>query len=118
MEIRLRLDGDDGRELLSLYRWLRQDPDVTRNGRVSLVPTASRPGEMGGAYEAVSAQIGHVIALAGLIIAYRGWSDTRRKDRRPVARIERDGVAVELEGASADDVRRVAQALGMPDEPR
>ncbi|PGH50010.1 hypothetical protein [Streptomyces sp. Ru87] len=116
MQVQIVVDGTDGdQSLTSLYRWLLQDPEVTRDAVV--LPVADRPGtgEMGGAFEVLNAVLTHAVALGGLAVSCAAWRASR--PRAPVIRIERDGVTVTVEDGSPDTVRRVVEALDGP-EPR
>jgi hypothetical protein len=111
VDCRIRIDGDDeGQELLSLHRWLADDPDVTSQAVLRLEPRAATGfGEMGGAFDAVVAVLSDGIALGSLIVAYQSWRDSR--PRPPAVSIECRGTVVSLADGSPGTVRRLVEAL-------
>jgi hypothetical protein len=111
LDCRILIDGDDeGQDLMSLHRWLTDDPEVARQAVVRLEPgAAARPGEMGGAFDAVIAVLSDGIALGSLIVAYLSWRDTR--PRPPAVSIECGGTVVNLTDGSPETVSRMVAAL-------
>ncbi|QKW11177.1 hypothetical protein HUT18_26290 [Streptomyces sp. NA04227] len=103
--------------MLSLYRWLGSDPEVTEGGGLSLAPRVPS-GEgagldlMGPAPEVVEAVCNGAVQLAQLALAVATWRLSR--PRAPQVRIERDGVTVTVEGAGTEAVERVLRALEAP----
>jgi len=113
VQVKIVVQGDDGDQLLtSLYRWLAQDPEVTRDAAILPVATPPAAGEMGGAFEVINAVLTHTIALGGLALSCAAWRASR--PHAPVLRIERNGVAVTVEDGSPETVRRVIDALDDP----
>ncbi|MFF5551546.1 effector-associated constant component EACC1 [Streptomyces olivaceoviridis] len=113
MQVKIVVESEDGDgSLTSLYRWLAEDPEVTRDASVLPVATPPGAGEMGGAFEVINAVLTHAIALGGLAVSCAAWRASRT--HAPVIRIERDGVTVTVENDSPDTVRRVIDALGDP----
>jgi hypothetical protein len=106
----ISLEVDDEDSLRMLYRWLRED-EIRRAVPVTLTPTAPRPGEMGAAFEMISAVVSNGIALGGLLVAVASWRGSR--PRPPRVRIRHGDTVVELDG-SPDEIRRVLDALDPP----
>ncbi|MEV4508310.1 hypothetical protein AB0K00_05060 [Dactylosporangium sp. NPDC049525] len=106
----ISLEVDDEESLRMLYRWLRDD-EIRRTVPVTLAPTPPRPGEMGAAFEVISAVVSNGIALGGLLVAVASWRGSR--PRAPRVRIRHGGTVVELDG-SPDEIRRVVDALDPP----
>jgi Effector Associated Constant Component 1 len=113
VELRITpLEPVNDQELVSLYRWLSRDAALGRHGRVSLETVTRRPGEMGGAFDVINAVFADASALAGiggLLLSYRTWRDTR--SQAPRVRIEKDGVTIEVENGSEEEVRRIVRTL-------
>ncbi|MEU5164372.1 hypothetical protein AB0G74_32795 [Streptomyces sp. NPDC020875] len=113
--MRVSVTVDDGHggagNPLELFRWLSMDPDLKTTARLTLRPAPPGPGEMGGAFEIVSAVLGHTLALSGLVVAVANWRATRGGDRAPGVRIERGGVVVEVRDGSPETVERITRAL-------
>ncbi|MFE4369113.1 hypothetical protein ACFRMN_12870 [Streptomyces sp. NPDC056835] len=117
MQVAIVIDGEadaesDDQPLTSLYRWLTQDPDVSRHAVISLVPEESRAGDMGGAFEVINAVVAQGIALGSLAVACATWRASR--SAAPVVRLERDGVTVTVEDGSPETVTRIVDALNRP----
>ncbi|MFE2498494.1 hypothetical protein ACFXKX_35460 [Streptomyces scopuliridis] len=117
MQVAIVIDGEGGGESddqlsTSLYRWLTQDPEVSRHATISLVPEESRAGDMGGALDVINAVVTHGIALGNLALAVATWRASR--PAAPVVRLERDGVTVTVEDGSPDTVSRIVDALNRP----
>ncbi|WP_327010979.1 hypothetical protein OHA72_29130 [Dactylosporangium sp. NBC_01737] len=106
----ISLEVDDEESLRMLYRWLRDD-EIRRTVPVTMVPTPPRPGEMGAAFEIISAVVSNGIALGGLLVAVASWRGSR--PRPPRVRIRHGATVVELDG-SPDEIRRVVDALDPP----
>ncbi|MFC5006479.1 hypothetical protein ACFPIJ_52755 [Dactylosporangium cerinum] len=106
----ISLEVDDEESLRMLYRWLRDD-EIRRTVPVTLTPTPPRPGEMGAAFEIISAVVSNGIALGGLLVAVASWRGSR--PRPPRVRIRHRDTVVELDG-SPDEIRRVVDALDPP----
>lgn len=100
MRIRFELSGSGSeQELRSLYQWLSDDRDL--RGRVRIVAEdETRPGEMGGAFDAVVAVLSTGAALGQLAVAYAAWRDSRNL---------RSAVTFVVRGGDEEAVRR---ALG------
>lgn len=110
MDLRISMDGDDEEALVSLQRWLADDPDLRRSSTFRLVPSRSGHGEMGPVFDVISAVVSDGTGLGSLIVAYLAWRDSR--PHAPAVRIERDGVVVSLTEHSAEAVGEVLDALG------
>ncbi|MEU3601430.1 hypothetical protein ABZ714_22325 [Streptomyces sp. NPDC006798] len=112
--MRVSVTVDDGHggagDPLELFRWLSLDPDLKTTARLTLRPAPPGRGEMGGAFEVVSAVLGHTLALSALVVAVANWRATRG-ERSPGVRIERDGVVVEVHDGSPETVERITRAL-------
>jgi Effector Associated Constant Component 1 len=113
VQVKIVVQGENGDHFLtSLYRWLAEDPEVTRDAAILPVATPPGAGEMGGAFEVINAVLTHAIALSGLAVSCAAWRASH--PHAPVIRIERDGVTVTVEDGSPDTIRRVIDALGSP----
>ncbi|MER6009622.1 effector-associated constant component EACC1 [Streptomyces bluensis] len=54
--MKIVVQGETGdQSLTSLYRWLAEDPEVTRDAAILSVATPPGAGEMGGAFEVINA---------------------------------------------------------------
>jgi Effector Associated Constant Component 1 len=84
------LDGD-GHDMVSLYNWLRSDPDV-RPVRVSL--DGSRPHGAMGAVDVISMTLDHATAISAVLIAFASWR--RSRPRPPDVTIRIDGTTVQV----------------------
>jgi hypothetical protein len=72
-DFRFEFDGGqdaDARALSSMYRWLRQDPDLCRELDVELV-SDPRPGQMG-AVDVLSVVLTQLTGIGGLAVAVAG----------------------------------------------
>ncbi len=108
----ISVDGQDNDPHVSieLLRWLSRDPDLRTEASMSLVPATVRPGEMGGAFEAINAVLSSGLTLAGVVVSVASWRDSKG-GRGPLVRIERDGVVVEVHDGSVETVERIVRAL-------
>lgn len=106
----ISLEVDDEESLRMLYRWLRDD-EIRRTVPVTLLPTPPRPGEMGAAFDIITAVVNNGIALGGLLVAVASWRGSR--PRPPRVRIRHRDTVVELDG-SPDEIRRIVDALDPP----
>lgn len=91
MKIRFTANGSDhDRDLRSFYTWLRDDR--TLRGLVELEPfdLQTRPGDMGGVFDAVVAVVSSGAAAGQLAISIREW----RRARQP-----RSVIVVVVDGA-------------------
>ena len=106
------VEADGGQTATSLYRWLSRDSRVTACAEVSLQSGGARPGEMGSVEDLITAVFADAGAMAGvgsLLVAYRAWRDTRT--RPPAITIEKDGVTVEVNEGSEQQIRQVLSAF-------
>jgi hypothetical protein len=109
-DYRILIDGDDeGQDLMSLYRWLTDDPDVTSQATLRIESRVATPGEMGGAFDAIIAVLSDGIALGSLIVAYQSWRDSR--PRQSSVSIEFHGAVVNLTDGTPETVKRIVEAL-------
>lgn len=116
MAIIIRVDGDDAEtELRSLHQWLLNDPDVLRHSQISLMQHEPRPGEMGGALEAVQLILDNGFQAMNFALAYATWRVNRRQ--RPRVIIEYGGAKVTLPDADADTIKKIVELLESGDRP-
>ncbi|MEU4515383.1 hypothetical protein AB0G05_38290 [Nonomuraea wenchangensis] len=116
LKIQIVVDQESGDrdDVGSLYRWLRQDPDVARD--VALSPGtagAHPPGRMGEAFEVINAVVDGALGLGNLLLAYMGWRDSRRAraDRPPVITVISGDVVLDISSATPDTVQAIVDAL-------
>ncbi|MFH8346098.1 hypothetical protein [Streptomyces sp. NPDC018045] len=110
MRIQVKLDeAESDLELRSLCEWLADDPAVGRSADVSLRKSATKPGEMGLAFEAVQLIVDSLFQLSSLAIAIDGWR--RAYAARPKMTVERNGVRVSFATADPDGARSILRAL-------
>ncbi|MER8047519.1 hypothetical protein [Streptomyces sp. NPDC094032] len=102
-------DFDEGRELRSLARWLRDDDAIRTTAIVELRSAPTPSGAMGNVFDAVQLTADSGFQLANLALAYVTWRAGRR--RPPAVTIEHEGVRVELDTADPDEVARLLAAL-------
>ncbi|BCB75160.1 hypothetical protein GCM10022251_34820 [Phytohabitans flavus] len=110
MRALITVDGG-GDELagVSLYRWLRDDPQVARDASVSFEPSSS--GSTMGGFEVIQAIVANSLGLGSLVVSFLAWRDSRPRPVLPVIRLQVGEVAVTVEGLGPDEVRRVVDAL-------
>ncbi|MFI5845605.1 hypothetical protein ACIA8K_38465 [Catenuloplanes sp. NPDC051500] len=72
----IALVDDQVQELSSLYAWLQSDDEF--RGRVTAIAKDLRPGEMGGATDALVVALGAGGAISVLVSAVSGWLTARR----------------------------------------
>ncbi|MET7426693.1 hypothetical protein [Dactylosporangium sp. NPDC005555] len=112
VEVQINVDaGDDEEALVSFYRWLLEDPEVSRLADVSMAMRTPSPEMMGGV-EVISVVASNAIALGSLVVAFLSWRDSRPRRSVPIARLERGDVTVTIEGGSADEIRAIIAAVG------
>ncbi len=117
MEVQISVDaGDDEEALASFYRWLLEDPEVSRLADVSMAARTPSTETMGGV-EVISAVASNAIALGSLGVAFLAWRDARPRRSVPVARLERGDVTITIEGGSADEIRSIIDAVGSQEQP-
>jgi hypothetical protein len=111
VQARLNVENSpDGAELTSLYRWLRDDPDVRRDAKLTAVSTPAQRGDMGGALELVNVVLSNSIALSSLVVAVASWIGSRRTSS-PVVRLEYNGVTVTIDTDSPEAIEAVLRGL-------
>ncbi|MFG2130960.1 hypothetical protein ACGFNV_24520 [Streptomyces sp. NPDC048751] len=117
MELSLTLaDGENtGDQLASLYRWLRQDPDITDHIDVRHGQGTAPPGTMSGTLEVINLAVSNTLALANLFVAVGAWRGTRRG--APEVRVERDGLVLTVTGDDPEKVRALIADLGTANRP-
>ncbi|MGK5530773.1 effector-associated constant component EACC1 [Streptomyces sp. URMC 129] len=101
---------EDEAELLSLVRWLRQDPELTGTATVKLVEGEQPPGTMGGVLEAVHVIAGDVVTVAGLAVSVATWLSSRTKQRSRTIRLDGQDRVLPPD-ATVDDVRALLREL-------
>jgi hypothetical protein len=110
--IRVSVDGSHGNvdesssALTSLFRWLRQDG--TLGAELRLV-SREDPEAQGGAFDLINVLLNDGVGVGGLVLSYATWRQAHRSKAK--VRFERDGVTVEMEDASPETLRRIAEAL-------
>lgn len=110
MELKIHVTGDEGGlGLTSLYQWLIQDPDVRQSADLRLEPAAGETGEMGIAFDAITAIVSNGIALGSLIVAYMTWRDSRVKS--PQVSIQNTHIAFTLNDSTPETVSYLVEAL-------
>lgn len=102
----VRIVMDDA-SAASLYRWLAQDREVTRDVALSL--GEGRPEDMGGALEVINVVLSNSIALTSLITSLATWRASRRPPVKVV--VERGNIRVAIEGDSSEEVESLVKAL-------
>jgi hypothetical protein len=109
--IYIRVAGDDSeRELRSLFGWLRDEPDLRRSARISVVPGAPDTASMGSALEAIELVTGSGFQAHNLALAYSTWRANRTNASKVT--IEHDGTKIELAETDADEVAKIIRLLG------
>ena len=110
MPIQIRMTGPDAdRELSSLYAWLREEPDIRRHARMSLIGPEPGPSDMGAAFDVIQLVVGSGFQTLNLALAYATWHATRPS--HPQVTIERDDARITLDGAEPDTVDAIVRAL-------
>jgi membrane-associated two-gene conflict system component 1 (EACC1) len=110
MQIEIRMAGRDADQLLaSLYEWFREDPDIRRYARVSLMTAEPEPDEMGATFEVIQLIVDSGFQVLNLALAYANWRGTQRGN--PHVTIDRDGTRVSLTDADPDVVEKIVRAL-------
>ncbi|WP_326950675.1 hypothetical protein OG439_18940 [Amycolatopsis sp. NBC_01307] len=106
--ITVRPDREPG----SLWRWLGDDPDAH-----ALLTGFGGPAddEQQGTFEVINTVVANGLALSSLVVAVAGWRD-RRRAVPPTVTLERDGVVIDVTGASAAEIAAIARALGIPED--
>lgn len=110
MPIQIRMTGRDAdRELSSLYAWLREEPNIRRHARMSLMGPEPGPSEMGAAFDVIQLVVDSGFQTLNLALAYAAWRATR--PGHPQVTIERDDIKITLDDAGPDTVDAIVQAL-------
>jgi hypothetical protein len=109
MHIQIRVeDASDAWWLPSLYRWLRDDQDVSAAAELTL----SRPGDpssQGAVFDVINAVISQGIGAGGLAVAYATWRGAHRS--APAVTFSCDKVTVTVTDASPETIRNIVEAL-------
>jgi hypothetical protein len=114
VQVRIQVEADDGRpDVLDLYRWMSEDPDVVPATDIALVGEDS-PGALG-ALEVIDAIVSDVTALGTLLMTIATWRDARARDA--VTRIERNGVSLRIESTDPQEIQRLMEQLAQAVEP-
>lgn len=117
MELKLYADSErnvgeapEGENLASLYRWLTDDPELQGSTRIDFAAAGGGElGRMGASLDVINVLLSNSIALAGLIVSYRAWRDSRSKPER--IRVEVGGVALRLDTASDKELEDLARRV-------
>jgi hypothetical protein len=97
----------DGHDLVSLYNWLRSDPDV-RPVRVGL--DSGRPHGSMGALDVINVTLDHITAISAVLIAFASWRQSR--PRPPDVTIRINGTTVQVpRDMPADELAGLIDAL-------
>jgi membrane-associated two-gene conflict system component 1 (EACC1) len=110
----IRVDADDtGAQTRALYRALRHDPDLAGGTRLSLQETGPPAAdELGPALDAVLAVVNGSAALGALIVSIASWREGRAL--KWTVSFEKDGLHLQMEGGSEDELRRIVRELEEP----
>ncbi|MBM7494085.1 hypothetical protein JOD64_005307 [Micromonospora luteifusca] len=103
----------DGEELGSLYRVLLQAPTVRGGAQLRLREAPPRPGEMGGAFEAIQLVVESAFQVANLVIAIAAWRSTRKPP--PTITIRIDSRSAEITSDQPEQIDRVIESLRDPE---
>ncbi|MFJ1767990.1 hypothetical protein ACIOD2_47275 [Amycolatopsis sp. NPDC088138] len=109
-EVLLSIDGDDPVDgLESLADWLRAEPEL--RGRITRVPAAPKPGELGGAEDILIAAVGGGGALSVLFASLKGFlAQPRRSDIRIIVKGPR-GRQVDLDAKNVPDAEALVRLV-------
>ncbi|WP_244360813.1 effector-associated constant component EACC1 [Microbispora triticiradicis] len=109
----IRVEAGTGAETRALYRALRHDPDLSRLAKLSTregdPPAAD---ELGPGLDTILAVVDGAGALGALLVSIAAWRDGR--STKWTVSVERDGVRIELQGSSREELERVVRALEGP----
>jgi hypothetical protein len=110
MLIQIGMNGPAaGDELGSLYTWLREEPEIRRHARMSMITAKPNSGEMAAAFETIQLVVDSSFQALNLALAYAAWRTTRPMD--PKLTIEHGSTKVTIEDADPDIVETIIQAL-------
>ncbi|MEU0838176.1 hypothetical protein ABZ370_01715 [Streptomyces sp. NPDC005962] len=114
MRFEIHAQGKETRyEVESFYRWMALDFKTSRQCHLTTENRSASTGDMGGAFDTVTAITDQLTALANLTIAYLTWRATRPQNARTAisARIETESASIELSGLSEQQVRTIVNEL-------
>nr|WP_157553887.1 hypothetical protein [Herbidospora sakaeratensis] len=115
MNIRISVAASDtDEELRSLYTWLRDEPAIRENCRISLDGRGIGPGEMGEILDVITLLVTSGLQLPALAQTLSGWAATRRN--RPTVTVSRGDFQVVITGANIDEVLEVLDTLDVRDQ--
>jgi hypothetical protein len=107
------LDGDAAPDidiLLSLQRWLADEPDLAQL-EIGL-SSATRPGELSGTVEVISLVLGTGLSVGQLLLAVSSWQRSRPDAPAVVlTRTDTDGTTVRIESSDPEAIAVAARAL-------
>jgi hypothetical protein len=112
VQVRIRVEGDDGEESRALGRWLGEEREL--RGRVSVVNGPPGPTELGSVAEVVSVALGADGAGTVLASSLITWLQSRRTRARITVETARQKVTLEL--ATVDDVRPLLEKVLRADD--
>lgn len=101
------ITGDDAVVLRSFHAWLRDDVDVARSAKVSLV-SAGGAGDMG-AVEIINVVLANTIGLGNLVLAYTNWRRTRTDPPSLTLAVESEKVTPRDD--STEELRRINETF-------
>jgi len=109
MQIEIRVeDASDAWWLPSLYRWLRDDQDVSAAAELTLSRPRD-PSSQGALFDVINAVISQGIGVGGLALAYATWRGAHGS--APAVTFSCDKVTVTVTDASPETVRNIVEAL-------
>ena len=100
------LDGD-GHDMVSLFHWLKSDPDVQP---VRLTLDGSQPHGTMGVLDVINMTLDHVTAISAVLIAFASWRQSRR--RPPDVTIRINGTTLQVpRDMPVDEVAELIDSL-------
>jgi hypothetical protein len=111
MLLQIRLPEPDVDAVLDLRRWLTDEPQIRRYGRLE-APQPRSPGEMGFGLEVVSVALSSGLSALQLLISIAQWRDSRRASPAVIiSRTTPDGVTVRIEASDPEILAEAAREL-------
>ncbi|MEU8629040.1 hypothetical protein [Streptomyces sp. NPDC048669] len=104
MRVDIHVDGSDA-ELRSLYRWLRDEPELRRTAEISLAGPDAEPGDMGTVLDIVQLVTGNAWSAASFAVSVAAWKQSR--SRPPRVTVQRGAMEITLTDCNQEEVRRI-----------